>query len=195
MELYEALNATQVWILKTKEISSPAHIHHSPWRLHISLRKNRDGVCVYVNNRWCGDVYVVEKHCLANLEPLMVKYRPFYLPKEFGATIACCFNPPEVDHMTVLKILHDAISRPETAHPDAVFIVAGNFNHCNLRNILPMFHQHVYLPTRKNNILDQVYSNVKDIHRAMPQPHLYSQTTSECSSTQPTHNSSKPPSK
>ncbi|XP_054650702.1 uncharacterized protein LOC129191401 [Dunckerocampus dactyliophorus] len=38
------------------------------------------GVCVYVNKRWCTDVQTMEKHCSQDIELLMVKCRPFYLP-------------------------------------------------------------------------------------------------------------------
>ncbi|MCI4378698.1 hypothetical protein PGIGA_G00218730 [Pangasianodon gigas] len=69
-----------------------------------------------------------------------------------------------------LGTLHDIICRQETARPDAVFIVAADFNHCNLRNVLPMYHQHVRFPTRENNILDQVYSNGRPAaHHGVPQ--------------------------
>ncbi|KAI4875201.1 hypothetical protein NFI96_000083 [Prochilodus magdalenae] len=34
------------------------------------------------------------------------------------------------------------------------------------RTVLPKYHQHVSFPTRENNILDQVYSNVKGGYKA-----------------------------
>ena len=55
---------------------------------------------------------------------------------------------------------------------DAVFVVAGHFNHCNLRTVLPKYHQHVSFPTRENNILDHIYSNVKGAYKAAPRPHF-----------------------
>ncbi|KAK3568711.1 hypothetical protein QTP86_013879, partial [Hemibagrus guttatus] len=36
------------------------------------------------------------------------------------------YIPPEADRVTALGILHNIISRQETAHPDAAFIVAGD---------------------------------------------------------------------
>ncbi|KAI4901613.1 hypothetical protein NFI96_028146, partial [Prochilodus magdalenae] len=59
-----------------------------------------------------------------------------------------------------LSKLYDVISALETAHPDAVFIVAGDFNQCNLRTVLTKYHQHVDIPTRGKNTLDHVYSNI-----------------------------------
>ena len=51
-----------------------------------------------------------------------------------------------------------------------MFVVAGDFNHCNLRTVLPKYHQYVSFPTRENNILDHVYSNVKGAYKAAPPP-------------------------
>ncbi|KAI4889578.1 hypothetical protein NFI96_032524 [Prochilodus magdalenae] len=51
-------------------------------------------------------------------------------------------------------------------------VVAGDFNHVNLTNILPRFCQHIDIPTRGNNTLDRVYTNIRDAYRAVPHPHL-----------------------
>ncbi|KAI4881965.1 hypothetical protein NFI96_029691, partial [Prochilodus magdalenae] len=82
------------------------------------------------------------------------------------------YIPPRANSATALGLLHGAISKQETAHQDAVFIVAGDFNHCNLRTVLPKYHQHVSCPTRENNILDQVYSNVRGGYKAAARPHF-----------------------
>lgn len=50
--------------------------------------------------------------------------------------------------------------------------IAGDFNHADLKTVLPKFHQHVKCATRGANILDKVYSNVKLGYRATPLPHL-----------------------
>ncbi|KAK3562666.1 hypothetical protein QTP86_004086 [Hemibagrus guttatus] len=84
----------------------------------------------------------------------------FVISREFRAVfLRAVYIPPEADHVSALEILHNVISRQETAHPDAVFIMAGDFNHCNFRNVHPMYHQHVCFPTRENNILDQGKTN------------------------------------
>lgn len=66
------------------------------------------------------------------------------------------YNPPWVDILSALGMLHDVIIKQETAHPDAVHIVAGGFNHYNLRNVFPKHYQHMSFPPRESNILDQV---------------------------------------
>lgn len=45
-------------------------------------------------------------------------------------------------------------------------------HHCNLKTVLPKYYQHVSFPTRENNILDQVYNNVKGAYKAAPRPHF-----------------------
>lgn len=78
-------------------------------------------VCFYINNGWCLDVLVV------SIELLMVKCRPFYLPREFSAVC--------------LGLLHDVISKHETEHLDAVFVAVEDFNHHNLKRLLRKYHQ------------------------------------------------------
>ncbi|KAF7708686.1 hypothetical protein HF521_017743, partial [Silurus meridionalis] len=56
--------------------------------------------------------------------------------------------------------------------PEAAFIVAGDFNHSNLKAVLPKFHQHVSCHTRGNKTLDHVYTNMPGAYVATPLPHL-----------------------
>ncbi|KAJ8401415.1 hypothetical protein AAFF_G00386460 [Aldrovandia affinis] len=71
-----------------------------------------------------------------------------------------------------MKELHAAISKYHTMHPEAAFIVAGDFNHSNLKTVLPKFYQHVSCPTRGIKTLDHIYTNIKEAYRAVPLPHL-----------------------
>lgn len=45
--------------------------------------------------------------------------------------------------------------------PDAVFIIAGDFNHADLKLALPKFTQHITCATRGDNKLDKAYFNIK----------------------------------
>lgn len=86
--------------------------------------------------------------------------------------ITAVYIPPPADTASALGQLHDVISKHETKQTDAVFIAAGDFKHCNLRTVLPKYHQHVSFPTRETNILDHVYSNVTGAYNAFPRPHF-----------------------
>lgn len=131
------------------------------------------GVCLYINSRWCGDVSSVhQQHCSIDIKLLMVKCIPFNLSTEFSAVFQLSvYIPPQADHVTALG-LHDIITRQDIANPDAVLIVAGDFNHCNPRNLLPKYYQHMCFLTREENILDKACSNVNDADRAVPRPHF-----------------------
>uniref|UniRef100_A0A3B3BP10 Reverse transcriptase domain-containing protein n=1 Tax=Oryzias melastigma TaxID=30732 RepID=A0A3B3BP10_ORYME len=71
-----------------------------------------------------------------------------------------------------MKELHAAVSKHQKNHPEAVFIIAGDFNHSNLKSVLPRFHQHVSCNTRGDKILDHVYSNVSGAYNTTPLPHI-----------------------
>ncbi|KAK2912409.1 hypothetical protein Q8A73_006522 [Channa argus] len=103
----------------------------------------------------------------------MVKCRTFYLPREFTSNIiTAAYVPPHADAKLAMKELHAAISKQQTANPDAAFNVAGDFNHSNLKAVLPKFHQHISCHTRGNKTLDHVYTNMAGAYVATPFPHL-----------------------
>ncbi|XP_030612077.1 uncharacterized protein LOC115799195 [Archocentrus centrarchus] len=117
-----ALIFTETWITATtpdSAIQLQTHSVHRGDRTSASGKNKGGGVCVYVNKRWCVDVQVVEKHCCTDIEVLMVKCRPFYLPREFSAVLMLAvYIPPRADRTTALGVLHDIISKHETAHLD-----------------------------------------------------------------------------
>lgn len=136
--------------------------------------KNRGGgVCIYVNNKWCTAVDVVERHCCPDLELLVVKCRPFFLPREFTTiTIMAVYIPPQAKAKVALDKLHESASKQLTAHPDSVVITAGDFNHVDFKSVMPKFYRNVTFATRGDNILDQVYTNIPGAFKATPSAHL-----------------------
>lgn len=71
---------------------------------------------------------------------------------------------------------YNIISEQQTAHHDASFIVAGDFNQASLNSVLPNFYQYINFATRGDNTLDLVYTNINS-HRATPSPTLATLTT------------------
>ncbi|XP_076849711.1 uncharacterized protein LOC143497938 [Brachyhypopomus gauderio] len=139
--------------------------------------KTRDGggVCVYINTEWCSDAVAVARHCSLLVEFLIVRCRPFYLPRELSSVlIAAVYTPPSAgpDAEETLGELYGAISDLQHKHPDGLFIIAGDFNHANLKSVLPQFHQHVDFATRGANTLDLVYTNIPSAYRAEQRSHL-----------------------
>ncbi|KAK3570817.1 hypothetical protein QTP86_027623, partial [Hemibagrus guttatus] len=47
-----------------------------------------------------------------------------------------------------------------TADSEGAVIVAGDFNHSDLKTVMPRLHTNVNFPTRENNILDEGYTNM-----------------------------------
>ncbi|XP_068506162.1 uncharacterized protein [Syngnathus scovelli] len=134
------------------------------------------GICVYIREEWCRDSVVVCKHCSPLVEFVIIKCRPFYLPREFTAILlVAVYIPPsniEGDRIAALGELYQAVSEQQTAHPDGFTIFAGDFNHANLKSVFPRLHQHVPFPTRGDSFLDLVYSAQKGAFKATPLPHL-----------------------
>ncbi|KAI4880646.1 hypothetical protein NFI96_001018 [Prochilodus magdalenae] len=115
----------------------------------------------------------VASYCSPLVEFMVVRCRPFYLPREFTAVlIISVYIPPGATAKDALCELYSAISGLQNTHPDGLFIVAGDFNHANLKSVLPKFHQHVNFATRGANALDLVYTNIPSAYRAEPRPHL-----------------------
>ena len=135
-----ALIFTETWLSdKVSDCAFQLQTHsvHRADRTAASGKVKGGGVCVFINNSWCGDVRTVHKHCSPDVEFLLLRCRPYYLPREFTAVfLAAIYIPPRANSTAALSELYDVISAHET---DAAFIAAGDFNHCNLKTIPQIF--------------------------------------------------------
>ncbi len=82
------------------------------------------------------------------------------------------YIPPCANVKDALRKLYSTISEQQTNNPGSFFIIAGDFNHANLKTVLPKFYQHVNFATRGNNTLNFVYTTEKNAYKAVPRPHL-----------------------
>ncbi len=109
--------------------------------------------------------------CSPHLEHLTIICCTFYLPREFSSIIiTAVYIPTQVDSGLASSKLHDALSVCINKHPDAAFIVGGDFNKANLRQVMPNFYQHISCATRGSNTLDHCYSQFKDGYKARSLP-------------------------
>lgn len=111
--------------------------------------------------------------CCCDVELLAVNLRPYYLPWEFTQVIAMCvFIHPRADTNVACERIHSAVAWLQSQHPDAFFVISGDFNHMTLALTLAFFHQFVDCPTRTNSTIDLLYAIVSHAHRASPLPPL-----------------------
>lgn len=75
--------------------------------------------------------------------------RPKYHPQEFTLVIITAVNiPPEANANSALGDLYNTVSSQQSVCPEAVHIIAEDFNYASLKTVLPKFHQHIKCATR-----------------------------------------------
>ena len=87
--------------------------------------------------------------CARDIELLAVSLRPYYLPREFEQVMAVIvYVPPRADAMVACDVIHSAVAKLQTQHPEAMVLISGDFNHVSLDTTLPAFSQYVDCNTR-----------------------------------------------
>ncbi|KAI0215660.1 hypothetical protein LSAT2_032285 [Lamellibrachia satsuma] len=138
----------------------------------LSGKERGGGICFLVNHRWCNDSTIMSSSCSPELESLTVNCKPFYSPREFSSVILMgVYIPPDANATSAInqlttRVLTTRVLAAETTYPDSVIIILGDFNHTNLKKVLPRYKQHVNCSTRNNKTLDHCYTIFKDAYRA-----------------------------
>lgn len=82
---------------------------------------------------------------------MSVKCRPFHIPWEFTVVMTIVvYIPLGANANVTIGHLHGNINGQMSKYPEAVHIVAGDFNHADLKAVLPKFHQHVQCATKRS---------------------------------------------
>ncbi len=117
-------------------------VHRSDRTKELTGKSRGGGVCFYINNLWCDErnIHSIKSFCSPDLEFHTLLCRPFWLPREFTAIIiTAVYIPPQANTDQALRELYRNISEQETAHPDAAFVITGDFNKANFRTIAPKY--------------------------------------------------------
>lgn len=78
------------------------------------------------------------------MEYLPIKCWPIYLPRKFTVVVATAvYIPPDANANIALGYLHRAITSHQSMYPEAVHIIAGDFNPADLKAVFPKFDQHI----------------------------------------------------
>ncbi len=126
-----------------------------------------------INKKWCDprNISILSRSCSSHLEHLSIICRLFYLPREFSSIIVTAvYILPQADTDLALSKLYNVLSGYINKHPDAAFIIMGDFNKANLRQVMPNLYQHVSCPTRGPKTLDHCYTQFKNAYNARSLP-------------------------
>ena len=137
--------------------------------------KKGGGLCVYLNKHWCSpnNMSVRYTECTPAAEILTVSAHPYYLPPKFShVIIMTVYVPPSVCAREAADCIASHVHDVETRAPDAVKIITGDFNHCDLQKLLPGYQQQIECTTRGQHKLDLFFCSVKDAYTSMPLPLL-----------------------
>ncbi len=148
-------------------------VHRSDRTKELTGKSRGGGVCFYINNSWCNErnIHSIKSFCSPDLEFHTLLCRPFWLPRDFTAIIiTAVYIPPQANTDQALKELYRNISEQETEHPDAAFVITGDFNKANFRTIAPKYFQHVTINTRGDRTLDHCYTPFRDAYKSLPRP-------------------------
>ena len=101
----------------------------------------------------------------------MTSCRPHYLPREFSCVLLIAvYLPPQTNAgtKTALNKLFKAISKQENAHPEALLLVAGDFNAG--KHLFAEFLPECHMCNQRKKNLDHLYSTHRDEHKTLPHP-------------------------
>lgn len=154
---------TETWFkhdLPSKVVTIPGFTMFAKSRLD----RNGGGVAIYakhhLNPSLPKDIVVP-----TNLEVVWIKLRPQRLPRSITCIFCAVIYYPQPDHSVETQLTEHIITTMDelsTDHPDAGFVILGDFNQLNTDPLLTdqRYRQIVDRPTRGEHILDKIITNI-----------------------------------
>lgn len=128
------------------------------------------GLCILVDKKWAAQYTVFEQICTREYETLVVSFRPFYLPREFGQLTIILVYVPGRNNKEKAERISDCFNSALARSADQPVFILGDFNTLSLPTHLPSLQQYIDCPTRASNILDLCYGNIEDAYKARCRP-------------------------
>eukprot|EP00061_Rhincodon_typus_P009111 g32337.t1 len=92
--------------------------------------------CFLINISWRSDVAILVGYCSPDIEYLILKCRPYYLPCQFTCTIlTVVYAPLHAEVKSEFDVVYNATNTLRTEYPKALFSVAGDFNQANFNKM------------------------------------------------------------
>ena len=112
-------------------------------------------VGVFINLRWCQNYKVRERFCNENIEFMSITLRPYYLPREFNKIcLIIVYIPNDANYNAARSNLLDQINLIQNDSPNALKIIAGDFNQANFNRYIINYTQYVKFFTRGVAVLN-----------------------------------------
>ncbi len=104
-----------------------------------------------------------------NLESLWFTIRPYRLPREFSIFVfGVTYHPPYPNpDYPMIEHIHKSLDSILQKHPDAAIMLVGDFNMLKAGSIMISYKvkQIVKKPTKGNNTLDKVFTNMANLYK------------------------------
>ena len=125
------------------------------------------GVCTYIKDSFQFSLF--DDLTDFSFEVLWIKICPTRLPRGLSSiVVGTVYHPPRADNTAMLTYLMNSLSSIESWHLNSGIILLGDFNDLNVVKLKSSFQlkQIVNFPTRGQNSLDLILTNLQDYYNA-----------------------------
>lgn len=147
---------------------------------YTTIRADRDGLLsgksvgggllMFVDQRWATQFTIHERTCSKDYEILVVSFRPFYLPREFGLLTVMLVYVPGPNYKEAAEHITETYNSIVSRSADQPVFIMGDFNMLSLSPHLPTLNQYITCPTRSTRTLDLCFGNIEDAYKPVCRP-------------------------